>query len=101
MIVNVDATTEGVDHHQLAPALGRCEQTLGRHPQQVVADGNYTNHASVEAAADGGVDFYGSWQESWKPGERDAQGRSGAFLGQRLPLRCRSGIASLARQNRS
>jgi len=85
MIVNVDATTEGVDHHQLAPALERCEQTLGRRPQQVVADGNYTNHASVEAAADGGVDFYGSWQESWKPGERDAQGRSGAFLASAFP----------------
>ena len=84
-IVNVDATTEGVDHHQLAPALERCEQTLGRHPQQVVADGNYTNHASVEAAADCGVDFYGSWQESWKPGERDAQGRSGAFLASAFP----------------
>jgi hypothetical protein len=80
MIVNVDATTEGIDHHQLAPALERCEQTLGRLPQQVVADGNYTHHASVEAAANGGVDFYGSWQESWKAGERDAQGRSGAFL---------------------
>jgi len=85
MIVNVDATTEGVDHHQLAPALERCEQTLGRRPQQVVADGNYTHHASVEAAADCGVDFYGSWQESWKPGERDAQGRSGAFLASAFP----------------
>jgi transposase len=40
LIVNVDATTEGIDHHQLAPALERCEQTLGRLPQQVVADGN-------------------------------------------------------------
>ncbi len=26
LIVNVDATTEGIDHHQLAPALERCEQ---------------------------------------------------------------------------
>jgi hypothetical protein len=85
MIVNVDATTEGVDHHQLAPALERCEQTLGRLPQQVVADGNYTHHASVAAAADCGVDFYGSWQESWKPGERDAQGRRGAFLASAFP----------------
>jgi len=85
IIVNVDATTEGIDHHQLAPALERCEQTLGRLPQQVVADGNYTHHASVEAAADGGVDFYGSWQESWKPGERDAQGRRGAFLASAFP----------------
>ena len=85
MLVNVDATTEGIDHHQLAPALERCEQTLGRLPQQVVADGNYTNHASVAAAANCGVDFYGSWQDSWKPGEGDAQGRSGAFLASAFP----------------
>src|SRR5271157_6091396 len=30
LVVNVDATSETVDHHQLAPALERCEQTLGR-----------------------------------------------------------------------
>jgi transposase len=85
LIVNVDATTDAVDHHQLAPALERCEQTLGRHPQQVVADGDYTNHASVAAAANCGVDFYGSWQESWKPGEHDAQGRRAAFLASAFP----------------
>jgi hypothetical protein len=85
MIVNVEATTDAVDHHQLAPALERCEQTLGRLPQQVVADGDYTNHASVVAAANCGVDFYGSWQESWKPGERDTQGRSAAFLASAFP----------------
>ena len=85
LIVNVEATTDAVDHHQLAPALDRCEQTLGRRPGQVVADGDYTNHASVAAAANCGVDFYGSWQESWKPGERDAQGRSGAFLASAFP----------------
>jgi len=85
LIVNVEATTDAVDHHQLAPALDRCEQTLGRHPGQIVADGDYTNHASVAAAANCGVDFYGSWQESWKPGERDAQGRSAAFLASAFP----------------
>jgi transposase len=85
MIVNVDATTDAVDHHQLASALERCEQALGRHPGQIVADGDYTNHASVETAANSGVDFYGSWQESWKPGERDAQGRSAAFLASAFP----------------
>jgi hypothetical protein len=85
LIVNVEATTEAVDHHQLAPALDRCEQTLGRRPEQVVADGDYTHHASVEAAANGGVDFYGSWQESWKPGERDAQGRRDEFLASAFP----------------
>jgi transposase len=85
LIVNVEATTEAVDHRQLEPALDRCEQTLGRRPLQIVADGDYTNHASVEAAANAGVDFYGSWQESWKPGERDAQGRRAAFLASAFP----------------
>jgi len=85
LIVNVEATTDAIDHRQLAPALERCEQTLGRHPKQVVADGDYTNHASVEAAAKCGVEFYGSWQESWKPGERDAQGRSATFLASAFP----------------
>ena len=85
LIVNVEATTDAVDHRQLAPALERCEKTLGRRPGQVVADGDYTNHASVGAAANSGVDFYGSWQESWKPGERDAQGRSAAFLASAFP----------------
>jgi transposase len=85
LIVNVEATTDAVDHHQLAPALERCAQTLGRLPQQAVADGDYTNHASVRAAADCGVDFYGSWQGSWKAGERDAHGRSGEFLASAFP----------------
>ena len=85
LIVNVEATTEAVDHRQLAPALDRCAQTLGRHPGQIVADGDYTNHASVQAAANCGVDFYGSWQESWKPRERDAQGRRAAFLASAFP----------------
>ena len=85
LIVNVEATTAAVDHHQLEPALNRCAQTLGRHPRQIIADGDYTNHASVAAAASCGVDFYGSWQESWKPGERDAQGRRAEFLASAFP----------------
>ena len=85
LIVNVEATTDAVDHPQLAPALERCAQTLGRHPGQIVADGDYTHHGSVAAAANGGVDFYGSWQESWKPGERDAQGRRTEFLARAFP----------------
>jgi transposase len=109
LVVNVEAATDAVDHHQLAPALERCKQTLGRLPRQIVADGDYTNHASVEAAANGGVDFYGSWQESWKPGERDAHGRSAAFLASAFPydaeqdcFTCPAGkiLTHRARQNR-
>jgi transposase len=85
LVVNVEATTDAIDYRQLEPALHRCQQTVGCRPQQIVADGDYTNHASVQAAAASGVDFYGSWQESWKPVDRDAQGRGGAFLGSAFP----------------
>jgi hypothetical protein len=83
--VNVEATTDAIDYRQLEPALERCEQALGRKPKQLVADGDYTNHASVQAAAAHGIDFYGSWQDSWKPGERDAQGRDRAFQASAFP----------------
>ncbi len=85
LVVNVEATTDAIDYRQLHSALERCEQKLGRAPQQVVADGDYTNHASVQAAATHGVDFYGSWQDSWKATERDAQGRSAVFLSSAFP----------------
>jgi len=80
LVVNVEATTDAIDYRQLEPALQRCEQRLGRQPRQLIADGDYTNHASVQAAAARGVDFYGSWQNSWKATERDALGRSAAFV---------------------
>ncbi len=85
LVVNVEATTDAIDYRQLEPALQRCQQRLGRQPRQLVADGDYTNHASVQAAAAHGVDFYGSWQNSWKATERDALGRSAAFVSNAFP----------------
>lgn len=85
MVVNVEATTDAIDYRQLKPALERCVTTLGQTPKQIVADGDYTNHASVQAAAECGVDFFGSWQHSWKPMEYDACGRSGEFLASAFP----------------
>ena len=85
LVVNVEATTDAIDYRQLEPALKRCQETLGRLPKQMVADGDYTNHASVQAAAASGVDFYGSWQDTWKPVEQDAHGRSGAFISNAFP----------------
>jgi hypothetical protein len=85
LVVNVDATTDAIDYRQMQPALERCVKTLGQKPKQIVADGDYTNHASVQAAAACGVDFYGSWQDSWKPTEHDAQGRSAEFLASAFP----------------
>ncbi|MGO9678004.1 MAG: sigma-70 family RNA polymerase sigma factor [Candidatus Sulfotelmatobacter sp.] len=79
------ATTDAIDYRQMKPALERCETTLGRKPKQIVADGDYTNHASVQTAADHGVDFYGSWQNSWRAVERDAHGRHSEFLASAFP----------------
>jgi hypothetical protein len=64
LVVNVEATTDAIDYRQLEPALDRCKTTLGRLPKQIVADGDYTNHASVRAAEAAGVNFYGSWQDA-------------------------------------
>jgi transposase len=85
IVVNVEATTDAIDYRQMKAALERCATTLGRKPKQIVADGDYTNHASVQAAADQGVDFYGSWQDSWRAVERDAQGRRSEFLASAFP----------------
>lgn len=85
LVVNVEATTDAIDYRQLQPALDRCEEQLGKVPQQIIADGDYTNHASVQAAAERGVDFYGSWQNSWKAGERDAAGRTNIFVSTAFP----------------
>lgn len=85
IVVNVEATTDAIDYRQMKPALERCATALRRKPKQIVADGDYTNHASVQAAADQGVDFYGSWQDSWRAVEHDAQGRRAEFLASAFP----------------
>jgi len=85
LVVNVEATTDAIDYRQLDSALERCQQKFGRQPQQVIADGDYTNHASVQAAAARGVDFYGSWQDSWKATDYDAVGRRGVFVSTAFP----------------
>src|SRR5260370_26824324 len=80
LVVNVEATTDAIDYRQLDAALKRCEEKVGQLPQQIVADGDYTNHASVQSAVGRGLDFYRSWQNSWKPSEHDALGRKAAFV---------------------
>jgi uncharacterized protein YpuA (DUF1002 family) len=51
LVVNVEATTDAIDYRQVEPALQRCQEKLGTLPKQLVADGDYTNHQSVQAAA--------------------------------------------------
>ncbi len=70
LIVDVEATNEANDAQQLVPAIARIEQTTGRRPGQVVADGDYTNHETVKAMAGLGIDFYGSWKSTGKRTDR-------------------------------
>jgi transposase/uncharacterized protein with HEPN domain len=62
-IVGVAVCKDPSDAAQLEPALERAKQIVGRYPEQVVADGDYTHRATVIAASERGVDFYGSWRE--------------------------------------
>ena len=51
---------DGNDRHQLVPALKRMQQQMGRQPQHMVADGEYTTRANIGAMHEQGVDFIGS-----------------------------------------
>ena len=48
------------DLHGLQPAMEEIHKHLGRKPEQVVADGGFTNRASIEKMAEHKIDFYGS-----------------------------------------
>jgi transposase len=69
-IVDVDATNEANDAQQLAPAMARVEQSTGQRPHTVIADGDYTNHDTVQAMASLNIDFYGSWKPASKRKDR-------------------------------
>lgn len=71
-IVDVAVSKLHSDAEHLAPALERVKASTGSYPQQVIADGDYTNRRSVIAAAEKGVDFYGSWRGN--KGNRPGQG---------------------------
>ena len=79
MIIDVDATNAVNDSEQLVPAMERLEQTFGRKPNQVIADGDYTNYKSVAAMADIKIDFYGSWKKIGNKSKFGWRGLSEAF----------------------
>jgi transposase len=59
-IAAAEVTTACGDSGQLMPAMDRVEKQLGRLPGQAVADGGFTTRATIEAAAERGIDFFGS-----------------------------------------
>jgi len=72
LIVDVKVTQAANDSEQLAPAVGRIAARLGHKPQQMLADGGYTNRRSVEAMAQLGVDYVGSLRKGGD--EKDCTG---------------------------
>jgi hypothetical protein len=75
LIVDVQVTQAANDSEQLAPAVGRIAARLGRKPQRMLADGDYTNRRSVEAMAELEVDYVGSLRKGSAEKDNTGTGR--------------------------
>jgi len=60
VIVGVHLSQSADDSHELPPAMEEIHKNLGCRPEQVVADGGFTNRESIQKMAAEGIDFYGS-----------------------------------------
>jgi hypothetical protein len=84
IIAAVGVTNAVNDSEQLLPAMERLRETWDGKPQQVVADGDYTNHRSVVGMAELGIDFYGSWKQVEEKKKFGWRGLSEAFYPSRF-----------------
>ena len=64
IIVGMHVTQCSSDSGSLAPAMEEVKETMGRYPEQVVADGGFTNQATIAAIKESGIEFYGSLPEA-------------------------------------
>lgn len=60
VIVGAHLSQSSSDSASLLPALDVVQRNMGRAPQQVVADGGFTNRESIAATQERGIDFIGS-----------------------------------------
>lgn len=63
IIVGIELTQSSSDSGSLQPAMEQVKETMGRYPEQVVADGGFTNQASITEMNRSPMDFYGSLAE--------------------------------------
>ncbi len=63
IIVGIELTQSSSDSGSMQPAMEQVKETMGRYPEQVVADGGYTNQASITEMNQSGMEFYGSLAE--------------------------------------
>ena len=73
LIADVAVVNDPQDGQQLAPAMERLQQRWGRYPPQALADGAYTNLASVLEMHERAIDYYSTWT-----GRNEAAGGRGA-----------------------
>lgn len=100
IVVGVRVTQEASDSRELAPAMEEVRSVMGRYPERVVADGGFTNQASIAAMEEKKIDFYGSLPspEQQQAGAMKAAGIDPAFapalftiLKENNTLRCPAG----------
>jgi hypothetical protein len=60
IIVGMHLSQCSSDAQLLVPAVDAIEETMGRCPDQIVADGGFTNKANIIAMEQRGIDFIGS-----------------------------------------
>ena len=61
LITDVEVVNDPQDSAQLVAAMERLQQRHGAYPAEALADGGYTNLASVVDMDELGIDYYSSW----------------------------------------
>jgi transposase len=81
MIVGMDVSQSAGDYGELAGAVERVEENLGRKPGQVVADGGFTSRENILTMDEQGVDLVGSLDEhdAQSAGQMKRRGVAEAF----------------------
>ena len=64
IIVGIELTQSSSDSGRLQPGMEQVQESMGRYPEQVVADGGFTNQASIMEMNQSPMDFYGSLAET-------------------------------------
>jgi hypothetical protein len=59
VIVGVEVTSRGSDMGQSPPMLDQVEKRTGKRPAEILIDGGYVDHASIDQVSRGGTTVYG------------------------------------------
>ena len=71
VIVGVEVTARGSDMGQTIPMLDQIEKRTGQRPSEILVDGGYVDHASIDRATEEGTTVYGPPPKPRKGDTRD------------------------------